>query len=76
MKICFEHKTRMKVDYKIKVVRIGFLSYKLWLIMEHLLQWIFLCSGMHTFSFYLHSHKVLHNKWYSPHYVKQNDWKN
>jgi hypothetical protein len=69
MKMCFEHKTRMKADCKINVVRIGYLSYKLWLIMEHLLSWIFLCLGMHSL-------KVLHNEWYSPHYVKQNDWKN
>jgi hypothetical protein len=35
MKMCCEHKTRMKIDHRIKDIRIVCLSCKLWFLMEH-----------------------------------------
>jgi hypothetical protein len=35
MRMCVKHKKRMKLDHKIKDIKIVFLSCKLWFLMEH-----------------------------------------
>jgi len=37
MKMCFKHKTRMKVDHKIKDLKFLFLLSRLWFMMKHFL---------------------------------------
>jgi len=34
MRMCFKHKTRVKVDYRNKDIKIVFLSHTLWFLME------------------------------------------
>jgi hypothetical protein len=41
VRMCFKHKQRMKLDHKIKDIKIVFLSRKLWFLMEHGLSWVF-----------------------------------
>ncbi len=75
MKMCFEHKTKMKVDYKIKdVIIVIFIKYIIiydgaFFVMR------FLCLGMWIFFLLhcgLHLVKLLHNNWYSPHFIMWN----
>jgi hypothetical protein len=50
MKTCFEHKTKMKTNHRIKVIRIVFVSCKLWFLMEHFFSWIFMFGHAHILS--------------------------
>jgi hypothetical protein len=72
MKMCFEHKIRLKVDCIIKDIIILFLSCKLSYFMKHfccdfLKFWA--CIYIFLLHCSLHSFKVLHNKWCPSHYV-------
>jgi hypothetical protein len=73
--MCFEHKTRMKVDHRIKILklcRIDFFTNKFVIFYEAFLSWIFYVWASTHFLFFhygLHLLKMLHNKWCSPHYV-------
>jgi hypothetical protein len=73
--IRFECKTRIKVDHRMmimKLCKIVFFLNKLWFFIEHFCHEFSRFGLTHILFFFrcvLHSLKVLHNKWYSHHYV-------
>jgi hypothetical protein len=71
-KLRFEHKTRMNGNHIIKILklyRIVFFSHKLWFFMDHFCHEFFYVWHFLLLHCGLHSLKVLHKKWCSPHYV-------
>jgi glycosyltransferase involved in cell wall biosynthesis len=76
MKMCFEHKTKMKVDHKIKdVVNVIFIKW-IMILMEHFLLWgsyVWACEYFFLLHCGLHLVKLLHNNWYSPYFIMWNE---
>jgi hypothetical protein len=82
MKMCFEHKTRMKVDCKINVIRLCFYCVDCDLSWSIFCHEFFLCLGKHIFLspslWFAFTQNVIQQIMFTSlcmYYVKQNNWK-
>jgi hypothetical protein len=74
MKMCFKHRTKMKVDHELKILklcRIVFLSHRLWCFMNFFGHEFSMFGHAHIFVFIIvvYTHLKMLHKWFSSRYV-------